>query len=60
MLDQHVEHKTASDKVASVRDGRLDDQTYCVAASSRSSLICIVESDLEAATQNDTNMCAAA
>ena len=60
MLDQLVERKTASDLVASVRDGRLDEQTYFMAASGRSSLICIVEGDLEAATQNDANMCAAA
>jgi len=60
MLDQLVERKTASDVVASLRDGRLDEQTYYMAASGRSSLICIVEGDLEAATQNDANMCAAA
>ena len=59
MLDQLVERKTASDLVASVRDGRLDEQTYFIAASGRSSLICIVEGDLDAATQNDDNMCAA-
>jgi len=56
MLDHVIERKTATDVVASLRDGRLDEQTYYMAASGRSSLTCIVEGDLDAATQNDADM----
>jgi len=60
MLDQLVERKTAADVIASLRDGRLDEQTYYMAASGRSSLICIVEGNLEAATRDDASMRVAA
>jgi len=56
LLDQLMERKTAEDVVASLRDGRLHEQTYFMAASGRSSLTCIVEGDLDGATQNDADM----
>jgi len=56
LLDQLIERKTAADVVASLKDGRLDKQAYFMAASGRSSLTCIIEGDLDGATQNDNVM----
>jgi len=55
VLDQLIERKTAADLVASLRDGRMRQQTYYMSATGCKSLTCIVEGDLDAATANDAN-----
>jgi len=56
VLDQLIERKTAADMVASLRDGRLRQQTYYMAATGCKGLVFIVEGDLDAATENDANV----
>jgi len=53
LLDHLVERKTADDLVASLRDGRLDDQAYWMSASGRRSPTIVVEGNVDAATEGD-------
>jgi len=56
MLDHVIERKTAADVFASLRDGRLREQTYYMAASGCKSLTCVVEGDINAVTDTDATM----
>jgi len=56
MLDQLIERKTASDVVSSLHGGRLEEKTYYLTASGRSSLTCILDGDLAAAMENKAEM----
>ena len=56
MLDQLVERKTADDLVASLRDGRLREQAYWMAASGRTSLTFVIEGSWHAVTRGDAAM----
>ena len=56
VLDQLIERKTAADMVASLRDGRLRQKTYYMAATGCKGLVFILEGDLDAATENDVNV----
>ena len=56
VLDFLVERKTAEDLVTSIKDARLMEQAYYMAASGRPSLVLIVEGDFDAATANDANL----
>jgi len=56
VLDQLIERQTAADMVASLRDGRLRQQTYNMAATGCKGLVLIVKGDLDAATENGANV----
>lgn len=53
LLDHVVERKTADDLVASLRDGRLDDQAYWMSASGRRSQTFVIEGNVDDATVGD-------
>jgi len=56
LIDQWMERKTAKNVVASLRDGRLHEQTFFMAVSVRLSLSRIVEGHPEGASQIDADM----
>jgi len=53
ILDQLIERKTADDLVASLRDGRLQEQAYWMGASGRSSLTFVIEGSVGEAARGD-------
>ena len=53
LLDHVVERKTADDLVASLREGRLDDQAYRMSASGRRSQTLVIEGHVDDATVGD-------
>eukprot|EP00168_Porphyra_purpurea_P020042 TRINITY_DN8257_c0_g1_i1.p2 TRINITY_DN8257_c0_g1~~TRINITY_DN8257_c0_g1_i1.p2 ORF type:complete len:169 (-),score=36.37 TRINITY_DN8257_c0_g1_i1:539-1045(-) len=56
VLDFLFERKTAEELVASVKSARLDEQSYYMAATGRSSLVCVVEGDVDAAVGGDAEL----
>lgn len=56
VLDQLIERKTADDLAMSLRDGRLREQTYYMAATGCSALTCIVEGELDETAVEDDGM----
>lgn len=56
VLDVLIERKTAEDLVASIKEARLVEQAYFMAASGRPSLVCVVEGDVAAAVGNDAEL----
>lgn len=56
VLDLLVERKTADDLVSSIKNGRLIEQAYYMAATGRPSLVCVVEGDVDAAVGGDAEL----